>query len=80
MSGGKRQRRAKRARAAPPPPLAVYERPETHPFLREAKAKVLRRLNFRYRSVFSQRDLALWLAALGREGDAIGILEYAYAT
>jgi hypothetical protein len=39
---------------------------------------VLARLDFRYRSVFRQRDLAIWLAALGREEDALGILEYAY--
>ena len=56
MSGGKRQQRA---RVAPPPAPAVYERPETHPFLLDAKAKVLRKLNFQYRSVCCQRDLAL---------------------
>jgi|SRR5579884_3120604 len=75
MSGGKRQQQA---RAAPPPAPAVYERAQTHPFLREAKAKVLKGLNFQYRSVFCQRDLALWLAAAGRDGDALAILEHAF--
>jgi hypothetical protein len=67
-------------RAAPPPAPPVYERPETHPFLREAKAKVLRGLSFRYQSVFRQRDLALWFASIGREGDALPILEHAYSS
>jgi hypothetical protein len=57
---------------------AVYGRPEPHPFLRKAKAAVLAGINFRYRSVFRQRDLAVWLAALGREHDALRVLEHAY--
>jgi hypothetical protein len=77
MSGGRRRHPGRKATAAPPPLPAAYLRPETHPFLREAKAAILAGLNFPYRFVFRQRDLAIWLIAMGRVDDALPILEYA---
>jgi hypothetical protein len=46
--------------------------------LPQDEADILRKLNFQYRSVFDQRDLAICLAALGRKADALQVLEYAY--
>ncbi len=42
------------------------------------KTKTTRIFDFRYRSVFSQRDLAICLIALGRNGEALRVLDYAH--
>lgn len=57
---------------------AVYRRRETNCFLAKAKEAILRNLNSRSRSVLQQRDLGIWLTALGRPGDAVKVLDFAH--
>lgn len=60
------------------PVPAVYRLPEPNPFLRKQKAAILKNLDFRYRSIFRQRDLAICFMALGRDTDALRVLDYAH--
>jgi hypothetical protein len=57
---------------------AFYGLPEANPFLQKQKVVVLKKLNFQCRSVFCQRDLAICLVALGRDEEAVRVLEYAH--
>ena len=68
----------RRKEAHPPPIPEVYSKPETHPFLHKRIAAVLKTLNFQHRSVTCQRDLGIFLFALGRKFDALKVLKYAY--
>lgn len=57
---------------------AVYERAESNAFLKEEKARILKKFDFRHRSIDHQRDFAICLIALGRSTEALQILDYAH--
>jgi hypothetical protein len=57
---------------------AFYRLPEANPFLQKQKAVLLKKLNFQCRSVFCQRDLAICLIALGRDTEALQVLDHAH--
>lgn len=57
---------------------AVYERAETIAFLKEEKARILKKFDFRDRSIYHQRDFAICLIALGRFAEALQMLDYAH--
>ena len=64
------------ARTLPLP--VVYRQQEANCFLQKKKAAIAKKLDFRYRSVFCQRDLAICLIALGRNAEALRVLDYAH--
>lgn len=57
---------------------AVYRQAETNSFLKQEKASILKKFDFRQRSVCRQRDLAICLIALGRNKGALQILDCAH--
>ena len=73
-STSSRSDRSPKRRSTP----AIYRRREPNRFLAEAKKAILRNLNFRSRSVLQQRDLGIWLIALGRPDDAVKVLDFAH--
>jgi hypothetical protein len=63
----------------PPEPLpAFYRKKEKNRFLQEMKTDIAKKFDFRYRSILCQRDLAICLIALGRNGEALRVLDYAH--
>jgi hypothetical protein len=57
---------------------AVYRRAEPIAFLKEEKARILKRFSFQHRSINQQRDFAICLIALGRFADALQMLDFAH--
>jgi hypothetical protein len=61
---------------APLPLAAYYRRIEANHEIAALKAQALKSLSLRARSIFLQRDLALCLHALGRDAEALSLLDW----
>src|SRR6185436_10898118 len=69
----------KRTSSSAPKPPAVYGRPEKNARLSAEKTEILKKLDFRRDSVMRQRGFGVALAALGRNADALSVLDYAHS-